>query len=330
MFLLRYSDVKATCGKALNMVATDERIKDYLNRATERLLYDGKWLGTVQTFRICVDSSRCIVWPREMETIEAIALDNSPMPIESEWYEFNEHGPGQIGPDDCLPNRVIDRGQVCSFDNVAGADKKLAVFCDRTEGTGKYINLQFYDENGQWVRTTFNGEVIDGENVAIPSTAGTYSYTTKTVKAGGLIRVSKDITFGVVRLYEYNTTNGALKPLAYYQPDEEVPVYRRSLIPDLEDDACEQKRVTVAAKLRFIPVRVDGSWVMIGHKEALRCACKAVLKEEQDVYQEANINWGIAYRLLNAQLHHHKGDGELPRVRVQSRNTFGGGGKVLV
>lgn len=327
MFTLRFSDVKATCGKALNMSATDERIKEYLNRATERLLYDGKWKGTVQTFRLCVDSASCIVWPREMETIEAIAVCNSPRPIESQWYEFNEHGPGPSS--DCLSG-VIDRDEVCSFDNVAGADKKLAVFCDRTEGAGKYINLQFYDENGQWVRSTFDGTVIDGEQIAIPSTAGTYNYTTNTVKPGGLIHVSKDITLGVVRLYEYNTISGALKPLAYYQPDEEVPVYRRTLIPALENTACDQQKVTVRAKLRFIPVRVDGSWVMISHKEALRCACKAVLKEEQDVYNEAGINWGIAYRLLNAQLHHHKGDGEVPRIRVQSGRTFGGGGKVLV
>lgn len=324
-FTLRYSDVKATCGKALNMVATDERIKDYLNRATERLLMDGKWKGTVQTFRLCVDADNCIVWPREMETIEAIAVCNSPVPIESQWYEFNEHGPG---PSDCLCGAVVDRDEVCSFDNVVGTGKKLAVFCDRNEGAGKYINLQFYTEFGQWAQSTFDGAVIDGEQIAIPSTAGTYNYTTSTVKAGGLIRVSKDITLGVVRLYEYTPSTGALRPLAYYQPDEEVPVYRRTLVPGLENTSCEQQKVTARAKLRFIPVRVDGSFVMISHKEALRLACKAVLKEEQDVYNEAAINWGIAYRLLNAQLHHHKGDGEVPRIRVQA--AFGGGGKVLV
>lgn len=327
MFTLRYSDVKATCGKALNMVATDERIKDYLNRATERLLYDGKWKGTVQTFRLCVDSSNCIVWPREMETIEAIATCDSGRPIESQWYEFNEHGLGGAG---CPCGVVTDRGEVCSFDNVTGANKKLAVFCDRNEGADKFINLQFYNEFGQWVTSEDSGTVIDGEKIAIPSTAGSYNYTTNTVKPGGLIRVSKDITLGVVRLYEYNTVTAALKPLAYYQPDEEVPVYRRTLVPGLENSSCDQQKVTVRAKLRFIPVRVDGSFVMISHRDALRCACKAVLKEEQDVYNEANINWGIAYKLLNAQLHHHQGDGEIPRIRVQSGRTFGGGGKVLV
>lgn len=329
MFTTRFKDVKAACGKAVGMCATDVRVKDYVNRATERLLDDGKWKGTVQTFRLCVDSANCIVWPREMLTIEAISTCSSPLPIESEWYEFNEHGPGQVGDTSCLAG-MIDRGEVCSFDQVAGTNKKLAVFCDRAEGTGKYINLQFYDQYGQWVTSTFNGEVIDGEQIAIPSTAGTYNYTTNVCKPGGLMRVKKDLTLGVVRLYEYNTVTGALKPLAYYQADEEVPVYRKSYIPGLSDSACAQKQVTARAKLRFIPVLTDESFVMISSREALRCACKALLKEENDIHDDAAVNWGIAYRILNAQLRSYKGDGEVPRIKVQSRRTFGGAGKVLV
>jgi hypothetical protein len=225
---------------------------------------------------------------------------------------------------------MIDRGEVCSFDQVAGDDKKLAVFCDRNEGTGKYISLYFYNEHGQWVQSNFDGEVIDGEKLAVPATAGTYVYTTNECKPGGLVRVAKDVTLGVVRLYEYNTTNGALKPLAYYQPDEEVPVYRRSLIPDLDDSSCSQKKVAVKAKLRFIPVTTDDSFLMISSVEALRCACRAIFKEEQDLHDEANRNWSIAYRVLNSQLASYKGDGEVPRIKVQSSRTFGGGGKVLV
>lgn len=326
VFTLRFEDVKALVAKAVNLGQADARVVDYVNRAVERLLNDGKWKGTVQTFRICVDADNCVVWPREILVPEAIAVCNSPLPIESEWYEFNEHG---FGPSDCTCGPAVDRGEVCSFDNVTGEDKKLAVFCDRNEGTGKYITLEFYNEHGQWVRTASDGAVIDGEKIAIPSTAGTYNYTVNTCKAGGLVRVAKDTTLGVVRLYEYNTTNGNLKPLAYYQPDEEVPVYRRSYIPGLEDSSCDQKKVTVRAKLRFIPVSTDASWVMIGSREALRCACKAVKLEEDELYPDANANWGTAYRLLNAELHSYKGDGEIPRIRVQSSRTWGGGGKVL-
>lgn len=327
MFTLRISDVHAAVAKAIGVCAGVNGLPDvldYINRATERLLYEGKWKGTVQTFRVCVPAGACMTWPREMETIEAIAMCDRPYPIRSEWYEFNENGPGPLTG--CLCGTLIDRGEAPAFDEVTGSNKKLAVFADRTEGTGKFINLQFYDQYGQWVASTDNGKVIDGEKVAIPSTAGTYAYTTNVARAGGLIRVQKDITLGVVRLYSYDTTNGALKPLAYYQPDEEVPVYRRSLIPDLDNDSCDQHQVTVRSKLRFIPARIAESFAMIGHREAIRLACKAVKCEEDDHWDQAAANWGTALRLLNAQLQHYKGDGEITAIRFAPASIWGGGG----
>lgn len=323
VFSLRYRDVKAACAKAIGECEDNARVIDYVNRATERLLYDGKWKGTVQTLRICVDSSRCIVWPREIETIEAISLCSTPVPLRSVWYEFNENGPGEIGENSCLSG-LIDREEVCAFDQVVGEDKKLAVYAERTEETGKYVNLQFYNDSGQWVRTEFDGQIIDGENVAIPSTPGTYNYTQNKCLAGGLVRASKAVTDGIVRLYEYNTLTTEIRPLAYYQPDEEVPVYRRSLIPDLDVNSCEQTQVNVRGKLRFIPVRTDESYVLISHREALRLACHAIQKEENDLYDEAAANWNIAYRLLNAQLAHYKGDGERPAPQFASRTIWGG------
>lgn len=328
MFTIRISDVRAAVASAINVCNNSDglpAILDYVNRVTERLINEGKWKGTVQTFRVCVPAGACMTWPREMETIEAIALCRTPQPIRSAWYEFNEGGPGVIDEDSCFDG-LIDRGEAPAFDEVTGTNKKLAVFCDRTEGTGKYINLQFYNAQGQWVTSTFNGAVIDGEKVAIPSTAGTYNYTTSVCKPGGLIRVQKDVTLGVVRLYSYDTTNGALKPLAYYQPDEEVPVYRRSFIPALENDACDQHQVTVRAKLRFIPARTAESFVMISHREAIRLACKALYAEECDRFDQAQANWGTALRLLDKQLSHHQGDGEIPSIRFAPASIWGGGG----
>lgn len=296
-----------------------------MNRAVERCLYEGKWKGTVQTFRICVDANGCITWPREIETIEAIGVCHSPTPIRTEWFEFNENGPGIIDDEDSCLNALIDRGEAPAFDEVVGTDKKLAVFADRTEGAGKYINLQFYTQYGQWATSTFNGEVIDGEQIQIPATAGTYNYTTNVVKPGGLVRVKKDLTLGVVRLYSYDTTTAALKPLAYYQADEEVPTYRRSLIPGLAHDSCDQQHVTVRAKLRFIPARTAESFVMISHREAIRLACYAVKLEEDGFIEQAANNWAIALRLLNKQLEQYEGSGARPVPQFATSAVWGGG-----
>jgi hypothetical protein len=310
MFSLRYKDVKAACAKAVNLCDNDDRVLDYLNEAQERMLYRGKAKGTVQTYRFCVPSSGCIVWPREMRT---------------EWYEFAENGPGVISTDCDISKTLIDRGETCAFDEVIGTGKQLAVYADLTEGAGKYINLQFYNEAGQWVTVEFNGERIDGEQIAIPSTAGTYNYSTNTCKPGGLIRVKKDVTKGIIRLYEYDSATGVIRPLAYYQPDEEVPVYRRSLIPSLENAECEQTQVVVIAKLRFIAARNDESFLMISNRAALRLGCQAVRKEEEEIYDESEVLWAKAFQLLGEQVAHYTGSGFRASAQFAPAGEWGGG-----
>lgn len=325
IFTLRFKDVKVACGKAVGLASTDSRVIDYVNRAIERLLHKGKWKGTTHRFHFCVPSDACVVWPREIETPEAIAIDKSPYKIRSGWYEFGENGPGVISSDSDLCKTLIDRGETCAFDVVVGTDKKLAVFCDRDEGTGKYIWLEFYDKNGQWVTTNDDGTVVAGEKLALPSTAGTYVYTSGFCQPSGLWRVKKSVTLGVVRLYEYNNLTGAYRPLGYYQPDEEIPVYRRSLIPSLANGSCDQTTVTVVAKLRFLPVSNDESWVMIGNREALRLACHAIKKEEDGIYDESSVNWGLAIQALNEQVAHHTGGGLRATLQCAPASEWGGG-----
>ena len=56
---------------ALGLCPTDPRIIAWCNEAQERLLYEGKWFGTVATFNICATNGY-ITLPREIATIEAI------------------------------------------------------------------------------------------------------------------------------------------------------------------------------------------------------------------------------------------------------------------
>lgn len=325
MLTLRLMDVRDACAKAVNICpSTESRVTDYINRSCERLLMEGRWKGTTQTFRLCVNAEGCVVWPREIETIEAVSVCKSGIPVRSSWFEFSENGFGQICPESNCLAALIDRGETPAFDEVVGTNKKLAVFADKAE-SGKYITLQFYDQYGQWVRTQFNGAWIDGERIPIGPTAGTYNYTNAVVRPGGLLRVYKDATVGVVRLYEYDTVTTALRPLAYYQPDETVPSYRRSLVPVLNNDSCDQQSLVVAAKLRFIPAANAEDYLVISHREAIRLACRAIFEEENSNWQSAAVNWAQALRCLGMQLSHFKG-AERITINVQSSATFGGGG----
>lgn len=337
---LTWRSVKDVIRKNLNFCSTDDRARDYVNRACERLMNEGQWVGTVARYRVCVTNG-CIVWPRQLDAILSFAVCNTPMPIHSPWHEFL--GNGTYLQDDCNgcgASALIDRDEVASFDNVIGSNKRLAVYCDVAEDPATYITLQYYNTSAQFVRTAPSGSWIDGERVSF-NTAGAYSYTLSNVMANGFVRAIKPVTNGTVRLYEHDTVADTYRPLAYYEPDETIPVYRRSFIPGLNistTEDCTKRSVTVMAKKRFIPVINDDDFLAISHAEAIRMAVQSIWKSENNQAAEASIymNGGIdpltrnriegAIPLLNAQLRAYRGSGAVIPIKMVNASTFGAGG----
>lgn len=330
---LTLGTVAPTISRVLRLCATDvASIADYVNRAQERLLNPVHSVGTYGRYRVCINEA-CITLPRELENIEVAAICDAPASIRSEWYEFLESGPGLVTTDSDVGLQIVDRGEACAFDDVTGTGKKLAVYCDKTEDLGAVINLQYYDGSGQWVRTSYNGAWIDGENVALEK--GTYNYTMSTVAATGFIRAIKPVTNGMVRIYEYTASTGIYKPLAYYQPSETIPVYRRYMIPNLDNECscgttstCDSKAVTVVGKLRMVPALTFNDFLIISSSEAIRLMCQAIHKEENNLMageDGAVVYEAKAFKVLDDQYRHYKGSGEQQPMAFLSSDVTGPG-----
>lgn len=325
---ITFGDIKGTLGKVLNLNAADPRVLQIANRAMERLLYEGLWVGTYARFSTCALSG-CVTWPRELQTIEAAAVCDCPVSLRNQFYEFIESGPGLVDSLNGPRLTMVDRGYAVAFDDVTGADKKLAVYSDGTEAAGATILLRYYDSNANKVYTIYNGETIEGERIVIPA-AGAYAYSTYKCLPFGLYEVIKPITKRIIRLYEYDTVGNTYKPLAYYEPDETLPEYRRSVIPCLQgnggtSNGCNSVAVTVIGKRAFIPAINDDSVLLISHVEAIRLACQAIFKEEANLFDEAPKVWGAAFGCLDSQLRHHIGSGIKAPLQIQSVQSWGGG-----
>lgn len=321
---LRYSDVKTQAAKAINVSVSDTRVISIVNEACERLLYEMKGVGTIVRYNICTNS-RCLTWPREIETIEAAAFCQTPAVIRNGWYEFLGDGPG-IADGSCGPClTLIDRGNAIAFDDITGTGKKLAIYADGNEAAGARVLIRYYDLNGNKVYTVDGSNTIEGEYLTIPA-AGGYTYSTYEVFPNGLYEVIKPVTKRVIRLYEYTIAGGALKPLAYYEPDEELPSYRRSYIPCLESsgDSCSTMPVTIQAKLRFIPATGDNSILSVSNRGAIRLAVQAIYKEENNLLGEAAMYWQQAIRAMDKQLEHWIGDGAVAPIKVVSGQCYDG------
>ncbi len=326
MSLLTVAEARDRIASAAGLCASDARVFNYLNRAIRRLLPKGKWVGTYQNYRICV-ANDCITWPRQIATIEAVNVANHPITIRNSWYEFLESGPGTQTSQSGI--KLVDRGECCAFDDITkgATDRKIKIYTDVNEGAGKTMILRGYDNNGQEIRTQVGGTWIEGEKVAIPTTAVAPTLSTKYFSK--LTRVIKPVTSGPVRLYEYNTTTGEnARALAYYEADETLPWYRRSFIPGLSRQhtgaTCENASVEVAAKLRYYPVANENDFLLIGNLDALEEETRALVHFDNRSFPEGYTAEKFAISLLNDELASYLGDGPVLMLRVAG-GDFGAG-----
>lgn len=335
---LTYGEAKAGLARILGMVSTDSRVKDYANEAARRLVARGKWVGTTLRYHLCVRGAG-ITWPRQIETIELFGVNDLPGIVRNEWYEFLGTGPGLMDTENsCLGRQLIDRGTACTFADITRGiiTRKLKVISSVAETGSPRLLIRGYDENANWIRTQDAGAWIDGEYVAINST-GTLStkYYTQ------VVNIVKPATNGKVTLTEWDSVGSvAVKSLATYEPDETLPVYRRSIIPGLEgmaicdSGACnqaeEERSVTVYCKLRYLPVINDNDFFLIGNLSALKHGVKAIQLEEKDMRGEAELWWQSAINELNRELESYMGDGAVNVPRMEDPLLFGGGGILTV
>ena len=316
---LTLGDIKANIAKILSMSSTDSRVLGYINEAQERLMYKGKWPGTYVRYAI-KNSNGLITWPRQLETIESVIVKETPGVVRNEWFEFLESGPGLLDKDGGDALTLLDRGEAVIFSDIGGLSSTLRIYTTLTSDAGKEVLFQGYDQNGDWIRTLYDGNYIDGEYVTLTAT-----FVDTTSQFTAVAGVQKPVTEGNVKVYEYISADDSIRLIANYQPTEQRPVYRRSLIPGIPDDNTT-RNVTVVGKLRFLPTVNDTDWLYIGYEAAIKEMVMSIRKAEMNLPQEAEIYEKRAVDLLQEQLLHHLGDGAVAVPKFQNVNTFGGGG----
>ncbi len=291
----------------------------------------GKFVGSLVRYRVCTSNS-CITVPRQVETIEAWALCQFPGEIRNSFYEFVGNGPGQLTDQRGSPNQLIDRGTACVFNDMSGSNSFVNVQSSVAEAADARILIRGYDQNAQWIRTqepAASGNWIDGEYVAI-NTAGTRSVN----KFSAITETIKPVTKGPVRLYEWPQALGDnYQQIAYYESDETIPIYRRYLIPNIANSGsccgsssdCEDKSVTLLVKLRHMPVMNDNDFLLLGNLSALKLMVMAILKEERNLFAEAQAYEAKAIGELENELSSFEGDGVIPVIRFADPAIYGGG-----
>ena len=316
---LTLGDIKGNISKILSMASTDSRVVNYINEAQARLMYKGKWPGTYARYRVTTDDGMG-TWPRQLETIETVAVDDVPGTVRNRWFEFLESGPGVLDSKDCIGLQLIDQDTAASFSDISGTGKKIRIYTDSlsaSEDSGTKVLLQGYVDDGKWIRTQDGSNYVDGEYVTM-----TTSYVETSNNFSSLSGVQKPDTKGNVTVKEYNVSAETVRTIAEYEPLENLPVYRRSMVPGVT----KSTTLTIVGKLRFIPAENDIDYLYICYESAIKEMVMSIRKAENNLPQEAAIYEKRAVTRLQDQLMHHMGDGAVAVPRIHNINTFGGGG----
>lgn len=222
----------STIPNAIGINPCDPQFVSYINEAQERLAQAGKWWGSYQRMQVCATAG-CIVWPREVMTVEGINVCNFSIPLRNGFYEFQENVRAPSSRD-CNAQRIlIDRGVTPLFRNILVASN-IRLYPTDTSDEGKSIILQGFDSNGIPIRTN-RGTVeapdwIDGEEVVLTSP---FAVSSNQFMPGGLRAVQKEATNNRVLVFGWDGTTES--PLATWQPSETAPSYRLTYMTRFPD-----------------------------------------------------------------------------------------------
>lgn len=314
---------------------TDQRFVDLLNEAQQRLIYCGKWWGTVQKWRFCATDG-CVALPSQFATLEAVAVCGRPIAIRDQFYEFLENGFGirgnsvtttgsTVGTTSpccggvsgvCGIQEALFRGFYPTFADIQPTGKQVQVVCDKITDVNKPVLVLGYDDNNNWIRTTQSGVVQDGEVVQL-SQGGTRSVNNFSVVTDLQPPSNLD---GQWWLYEYTIAGGALRLIGQYQYFDRRPSFQRyffpAIIPNLAAPAgtCTQILVEALVKLEFIPVKNPTDYLIIGNLPALKEMMMALSKaeDEPDALRKVQIvsaGQTVAKMILDQELDHYLGSG---------------------
>jgi hypothetical protein len=299
-------DESTRIAAALNVCPEDARLTAWANESEERMANQGRWWGSVQEVQFCVDETGCFTLPRQVATLEKIAINGRNIDLQNGWSPFTRpvaHVPqckecstgcgSQSGTrcGTCGALRMYERsGTAASYAVTLGDNKVIRSYPTDVADVGKKLVFQGYDRNGIWVKAEdANGQLIDGEEVVL----GFPFVDTETVwNPGSPLAVKKEVTARRVLVYEYDTETGGLVDLAAYEAGETRPMYRVGYIPHIKrvgncgcDSRSQGKRtLTALATLQHVPLISDGDWMMFQNVGAYKAAMMAVKAwEEGDV-----------------------------------------------
>jgi hypothetical protein len=298
-------------------------IAGFVNSAQRRLLMckeagDEGWWGTWA--EIVFNVSRAapyITLPREIARLEAINVCSKPVIIQNQFFEYLTFGNGRLPK---LNNRCnqgllmgMARNNAVTFVEMTNAPQYLVAYATDARDYGKRVLFQGTDADLVTITSTDVANQVEGQFVNLAATPAMTPQTYTSING-----IQKDVTVGIVRIYQHDPNTGDEILLLTMQPSEQTAGYRRYYLNQLPCGCCPnpqcedgtEVQVTAIAKLDLIPVTTDTDYCLIQNLEAIIEECASVRYSEIDsptAKQMSADRHHMAVTLLNGELTHYMG-----------------------
>lgn len=334
-----YVEVRDYIGRPIGLCGDNPDLLPLVNEASEVLWAAGDWIHKMARYKMRViqgcNGNIFITWPPQVETIEAIQSCNAPIGVRNIYFEFISNGPGNLDTANQIAayqtyglngwyggGRLLgDRDEVCTSEDVWPGSKLIKAYNSLPADDDVQIILMGYDDNNQWIRTLVNGSYVDGEYLTLsaaspPSTANFFSSITG-------VQFSKTPRNGTVTITEVATLNSNTeRTLSTYGYNEEVPIYRRSILTGFENTNC-CSTVVALCRMRYQPIINDTDYLQIGNIAALKTMLISLNKRDNGLTDEAEKLQMKAQQILDNELRQYQGIGAKKIVSFQPRSSWG-------
>ena len=235
---------------------------------------------------------RCITLPREVEMVIGVNIGGQPVLGYSQLFSFHLNGPG-----DC---RTVcewkwqDMGQFYFTYKDIITPAKLVAYTQLPDDNNAQFIVYGYDDKGNLLRRFEKGQWVNG--VLVPTIFGVALPDADAPKIARITGIFKARTAGSIRLstIDDSGTTGIL--LGVYEPDEQIPQYRRIQL----NRSCNWARIAYRKNNPVFYSRADH--VPLESRIALLLAVQAVKKYNETLVAEGNAFEANAARIeLEAQ-----------------------------
>ena len=298
---------------------TDPSFAQVVNDAVRQLMELGNWWGTVTAMKGIVCNG-CITWPKKVDAVMALSVDNNWVRVSNYWYSFipisgrfegltrNKNWVNGWGHGHHQESVMEISGEQPMFYPPTPSNPfAIQVTADNPADYGNTVTVYGLDSNGMEVsQLRVDGSIQAGEVVTLASVAP----TTKTIFSY-VSNVAKDITIGSVRAWQAAASQ--LKTLcAVWGPNQTSPMFLYSRLAvargawgvnfNQQGVGHGPYCIDALVKLGYEPVSQPSDILPLGNLDAIKEMVQAIKCQEDTDPAGQRSHEATAVHRLNMEL----------------------------